>query len=764
VRRDNMAFPPTIGWALALVALAMPTLAPAQRPSLLLPDRPAEGLLTTADTRSSSGCFQDVYFFVGQANQPIEITAESQDFDTFLALRSPTGAEEMNDDAQDGNSNSRIATILAETGTHTVTISSFRAEQTGTYELTLRQGRAGQSTVGDPSSQSPAAPAPIQATPIAYGETVQGSLVVGDALSSGCQEDHFEFQGSAGEVLTIALDSTQIDPFLRLTSPGGVELTDDDHGPGINALLQVTLNETGMHTIVATTFSPGEQGEYTLRLDGAPPTALPSVPPGTSALVVGQSAAGQLDPSDERYTGGQYAERHLLQVVPGDVIEISMTSQDIDTYVVLRAPSGFEIADDDGGAMFDSRLVATITEAGLHEIIATSYSPGEQGSYSLAVNRTSATSAASTPVMPPYSGLTSSRPVISGPTGQGAPIQIGQTLGGSLQAGDEQLPSGRLCDRHSFIGEAGQAVEVVMESQQIDTYLIVRRPNGEQMDNDDYQGSRSISRVHMTFNETGHHDIIATTYSPGESGSYTLTVRAAEPIRNTAGGSIRIGQPVQGVLADGDPMMDDGEFCDEYELEVDSGQRLQIRLTSEDFDTYLVYLDPSGTQQDNDDMDYSLDSGLDVIVGAAGTARIGVTSYRGGATGSYTLRVDGDGVGRGLGVRSAIPTVGGGTALTRGRTVNGQLGPGDQTMGGGELCDVYSIFSQAGQSFTITLTSENMAPRLVVRLPGGEQCESPPATGPQTTLTVTAPQTGPCTIVATTATPGQSGRYSLRVQ
>ncbi|MBN1476554.1 hypothetical protein JXA47_07370 [Candidatus Sumerlaeota bacterium] len=764
MRTDNMALPPVIGWAVALMALAMPTQSPAQRPSLLMPDRPTEGLLTASDTRSSSGGFQDAYFFVGQANQPVEITVSSQDFDTFLVLRSPTGAEEMNDDARDGSTDSQIATVLSETGTHTVTVTSFAPDQTGTYEITLRRGRVGQSSVDAPSTSSATAPTPSQATPIAYGETVQGSLSATDAIRSGCWEDHFEFTGSTGDAVTIALDSVEVDPLVRLISPVGGETSDDDHGEGTNALLQVTLSETGTHTIVATTFNPGEQGSYTLRLEGGPAAALPPVPPGASALAVGQSVTGHLDPTDTRRSGGQWAEHHLLPVVPGDVIEITMSSPDVDSYVILRAPSGHEVFDDDGGAMFDSRLVATITESGLHEIIATSYGPEEQGRYTLAVNRTTAAAAAVTsPPIPPFGGMMFTR-TVSGPTGQGTPIQIGQAISGTLRAGDEELPSGTLFDRYSFLGEAGQAVEVIMESQLVDTYLIVRRPNGEQQENDDYQMSTSISRVHMTFAETGYHDIIATTFFAGESGSYSLTVSAAEPLRNTHGGPIRVGQSVEGVLAAGDPTMTDGEYCDEYELEVQSGQQIQIRLTSGDFDTYLVYLDPSGIQQDNDDMDFDLNSGLDVTVGASGTARIGVTSYRPGAIGSYTLRVDGESLGGALGVRSAIPNAGPSTALTRGRTVNGQLGPGDQILSTGELCDVFSMFGQAGQTFTVSLSSGDLEPRILIRLPGGEQIESSPPTGGETTLNATVPQTGPCTIVATTTTTGQMGRYSLRVQ
>jgi hypothetical protein len=746
------------------MALAVPTQVLAQRPSLLMPDRPTEGQLSNADARSTSGSFQDAYFFVGQANQPVEITVTSQDFDTFLVLRSPRGQEEMNDDARDGSTDSQIATVLSETGTHTLTVTSFAPDQMGTYEITLRQGRAGQSAVDAPSAPSAPTPAPGQVTAIAYGETIQGSLSSTDAIHSGCWEDRYEFTGSVGDALTVALDSTQVDPLVRLISPSGVEASDDDHGEGTNALLQVTLNEAGPHTIVATTFSPGEQGAYTLSLEGGPAAALPSVPAGASALAVGQSISGRLDPSDSPRSGGQLAERHLLQVVPGDVIEITMTSPDIDTYVILRAPSGHEVFDDDGGAMFDSRLVATITEAGLHEIIASSYGPGEQGGYTLAVNRTTAAAAAtSSPPIPPFGGMMSVR-TVSGPTGQGAPIQIGQTLSGSLGAGDDELPSGTLFDRYSFIGEAGQAVEVIMQSQLIDTYLIVRRPGGEQQENDDYQMSTSISRVHMTFTETGHHDIIATSFFPGETGSYSLTIRSAQPLRNTAGGEIRVGQPVEGVLAAGDPTMTNGEYCDEYELEVESGQQLQIRLTSGDFDTYLVYLDPSGLQQDNDDMDFNLNSGLDIVVSASGTARIGVTSYRPGATGSYTLRVDGQGLGGSLGVRSAIPTAGPSAALTRGRTVNGQLGPGDQTLSTGELCDVFSMFGQAGQTFTVSLSSGDLEPRILIRLPGGEQIESEPSAGGEASLTATVPQTGPCTIVATSTATGQMGRYSLRVQ
>jgi len=58
-----------------------------------------------------------------------------------------------------------------------------------------------------------------------------------------------------------------------------------------------------------------------------------------------------------------------------------------------------------------------------------------------------------------------------------------------------------------------------------DTYLILRAPSGRQRDNDDAPGMGTDSMLDQTLDETGTYRVMVTSYQPGTTGSYTLTVR-----------------------------------------------------------------------------------------------------------------------------------------------------------------------------------------------------------------------------------------------
>jgi len=79
---------------------------------------------------------------------------------------------------------------------------------------------------------------------------------------------------------------------------------------------------------------------------------------------------------------------------------------------------------------------------------------------------------------------------------------------------------------------------------------------------------------------------------------------------------------------------------DTYPIQLQAGQTVAIRVTSTQFDSYLIVRSPSGRQWDNDDLQPgNLNSGLDLTLTEAGTYQIVVTSYRAGETGAYSLAI-----------------------------------------------------------------------------------------------------------------------------
>lgn len=105
---------------------------------------------------------------------------------------------------------------------------------------------------------TPAAPT---ATPSGNTNVADGTVWTISYGDSGTTQidtaggDTFIFDGTAGDVITIAANSTVFDPLIIVTDVNGRELArDDDSGPGFNALItNLRIPATGQYLIVITT-------------------------------------------------------------------------------------------------------------------------------------------------------------------------------------------------------------------------------------------------------------------------------------------------------------------------------------------------------------------------------------------------------------------------------------------------------------------------------------------------------------------------------
>lgn len=104
-----------------------------------------------------------------------------------------------------------------------------------------------------------------------------------------------------------------------------------------------------------------------------------------------------------------------------------------------------------------------------------------------------------------------------------------------------------------------------------------------------------------------------------------------------------VNQTVSGTIATGDLVLQqDNSLYDDYTIEVDSGWTIHATMTSNDFDTYLILMDPSGSKAAFNDDDASLggrgtNSQVTHVATSAGTYHIYANSYQSGQTGAYQL-------------------------------------------------------------------------------------------------------------------------------
>jgi hypothetical protein len=98
----------------------------------------------------------------------------------------------------------------------------------------------------------------------------------------------------------------------------------------------------------------------------------------------------------------------------------------------------------------------------------------------------------------------------------------------------------------------------------------------------------------------------------------------------------------QGMLASGDAVLDDGSLYDQYSFVGSIGQQLVIYLESQDFDPYLILLDPTGRRiSENDDISRTnRNSRLVITLPSEGTYTVVANSYEAGKSGMYKLLVN----------------------------------------------------------------------------------------------------------------------------
>ena len=99
---------------------------------------------------------------------------------------------------------------------------------------------------------------------------------------------------------------------------------------------------------------------------------------------------------------------------------------------------------------------------------------------------------------------------------------------GTLQEGDGRLASGEYTDRYRFSARRGQRVTIALNGNKLDPYLLLARPDGTSDANDDSRidGEPSLnSRIDTVLAEDGDYVVTVTSYRPGETGDYELSIR-----------------------------------------------------------------------------------------------------------------------------------------------------------------------------------------------------------------------------------------------
>ena len=135
---------------------------------------------------------------------------------------------------------------------------------------------------------------------------------------------------------------------------------------------------------------------------------------------------------------------------------------------------------------------------------------------------------AATPGKPDGGAAAAPAPSAGGkPPGAASAPAGAQRHAGELADGDETLESGEFADGYTVEATAGQTITAELASDDFDAYLILRPPSGDQVDNDDAEGSDGTdARISHRAAVSGTYRVVATSYGSGETGAYRLSIAA----------------------------------------------------------------------------------------------------------------------------------------------------------------------------------------------------------------------------------------------
>ncbi len=219
----------------------------------------------------------------------------------------------------------------------------------------------------------------------------------------------------------------------------------------------------------------------------------------------------------------------------------------------------------------------------------------------------------------------------------------GAAISGRLGRGSNVLPvDNSFFDLYAFEGRTGQRIQIDMTSREIDSFLILIDPNGNEVAQDDDSGGGSNAKIVATLPADGTYLLMANSYDAGEAGTYSLRAQASTARAGSSASQGRFILQQEGILGPGASVLpSDGSLYRQYTFEGRAGQSVTINLASPDFDTYVALLDPNGQLiGENDDASQSdPTSQLSITLPRTGVYRVIVNAYDRRGRGRYLLTI-----------------------------------------------------------------------------------------------------------------------------
>ena len=503
----------------------------------------------------------DNWAFTGNAGDRVNIVLNSE-FDSFIELFNPAGQLIASNDDRGDSLNAALFDILLEnTGQHVVKIRGYDGTM-GAYVLAVTGGHP---TIGG------------------------GVLANGETRTAVLSEQglKWRYQGQPGEFLSIGTQGEPgTDTFVAVYGPDGMLLaSDDDSGGGLNSeITAFELPELGLYTIRAHTIN--STGLVTLTINIA------DQPAGGGPLAAGQTQVGKLSPGkNQRWTFDGQA---------GQIVTLSMISEEFDTFLELRDSQDNVLAENDDGPDGTNALInqALLPADGTYTVLARSLTNEEGGDYEITLKQVK---------------------VAAG----GGPLSSENPVLASLVP--EEV------DTWSFLAESGDYISVLVSSDQFDAYLELFGPDGELLtDDDDSGGGLNAALLDFAIPEDGEYALAISSSRPEDrqGGVYEILLTVTDALEPT--GQLEDGQSVTRELKAGDQHT--------WTFSVEEDTYVTVRMESDTLDTHLSLYDANGELLFlNDDFLAKQAVIANFLVPRTGEYRVVARAYSSSEAGDYTI-------------------------------------------------------------------------------------------------------------------------------
>ncbi|MDH3207781.1 MAG: PPC domain-containing protein [Gemmatimonadota bacterium] len=365
-------------------------------------------------------------------------------------------------------------------------------------------------------------------------------------------------------------------------------------------------------------------------------SVLTLLPTDDRTLEVGGDFSGALSTADYASADDYLMEAWELQGRAGGSVTIDLESDAFDARLYVVGPGLAEtLSDDDGGGGCNARLTFTFLENGTFRVVASSVGARETGTYTLRVSER--------PGPAPSFGCGEVNPATLAalPT-EGRSLELGTLAAGILGPNSRTVQDGRAGEAWTLTGQPGVRASIILESDDFDAYLYLTGPGmGEVLTDDDGAGDLN-SMIDVTLTSDGPYTVVASALGSGDFGAYTIRVEEAADLNTLpiTGGTVDLGQTVDGQLLFADPVILEGRRGQVWGLDATAGQQVVIDLRSDDFDSYLYLVGPGLVEPlSDDDGGDGTNSQITTTLPETGTYRIIASPYSTDDSGSFTLSV-----------------------------------------------------------------------------------------------------------------------------